>query len=61
MGNSLIQQSNRLDYNYKSFVADTEDDLKDVPTNGSCPGSTCIIADSSKVCMLNTKLEWVEL
>ena len=61
MGAYLKQQSSRIDYNYREYTLDTEDDLEKVPTANCAPGSVCFIIDGSKVFMLTTEKEWKEI
>jgi len=43
------------------FVADTEDDVKNLPTTNVAPGSVCIVTATSNVYMLNNQNTWVQL
>jgi hypothetical protein len=46
----------------KEFVADTDADIQNLPTDSTVyPGSTCVVTSSSKVYMLSANKEWVEL
>ena len=61
MGFYLKQQSSRLDYSYKEYILDKEEDLDKVPVNGCAPGSTCFIIETSDVYMLNSNKEWKKI
>lgn len=49
------------------FFADTEDDIRDLPTgvthygSAGLVGSTCIVASTSDVYIYSPSLEWVKL
>lgn len=60
---NIIKQNDDTAAYVKEFVADTEEDIKDLPTklNEVYPGSTCIIVSTSEVYMLNNKMEWIKL
>lgn len=45
----------------EELLADTEADLATIPIELLSPGSTCIIADTATVYILNTKKQWVLL
>ena len=42
------------------YVADTESDVAELPTNIS-PGSTCIVLETSTVYILSTDKVWTEV
>lgn len=60
MGYSLNKQSNRIDYNVREYICDTEADIADIPTN-CAPGSTIFVIETSNLYMLNTKGEWIQI
>ena len=60
---NVIKQNDNVSTYITEFVADTEDDIKDLPTspNEVYPGSTCIVVATANVYMLNNKKEWIKL
>lgn len=56
----LLRQGGRVDYNYKEYYLDTEDELILVPSGDCCPGSIAYVIATGKVYMLNSKKEWKE-
>lgn len=54
---SIIKENDKTQYNIISYVADTESDIINLPTDVS-PGSTCIVIETSNVYMLNSKKIW---
>ena len=61
MGFYLKQQSSRLDYNYKEYILDKEEDLDEVPITVCASGSTGFIIETSDVYMLNSNKEWKKI
>lgn len=59
----IIKQNEHTSVYVTEFVADTEDDIKDLPTEPSkvYPGSTCIVVATASVYMLNNQQEWIKL
>lgn len=57
---NIIKQGERSTAYVTEYVADTEADVANLPTNNA-PGSTCIIIETSDVYMLNNKKEWKKL
>lgn len=57
---SIIKENNRSQYNLAEFVADTENDVKDLPID-VCPGSTCIVIGTGDVWMLTHNKEWKKI
>lgn len=51
----LIKQGGRLDYNYKKYILDTEDELSQVPVHACCPGSIAYVIATKTVYMLNSQ------
>ena len=50
-----------VDYDYKEYYLDTEEELNELKTDGCRPGSIAyIISGKKKMYMLNNKKEWVE-
>ena len=60
---NIIKQNDNISTYVTEFVADTEDDIKNLPTSITevYPGSTCIVVATSNVYMLNNKMEWIKL
>lgn len=58
---NIMKQNNAVQANINEYVADTPDDIKDLPTKKIQPGSICIVVSTSQVYMLNGEKEWVEL
>lgn len=56
----LYKQNDDIQAYVTEFVADTDDDIKDLPTS-VYPGSVCIVAASSNVYILNASSQWVLL
>lgn len=56
----LLRQGGRVDYLYKEYYLDTEDELSKVPVHDCCPGSIAYIIETGKIYMLNSKKEWKE-
>jgi hypothetical protein len=57
---AIIKQNDNVAPYITEYIVDDEADVKELPTN-VYPGSTCIVASSSNVYILNTKKEWVRL
>jgi hypothetical protein len=57
---SIIKQNDKTSTYVVQYIADTEEDVKDLPTN-VYPGSTCIVASSANVYIFNNNKEWVKL
>ena len=60
MSYRLVKQGGKLDYNYKEFYLDTDNDLSSIPVNDAWPGSVAYSISSGKVYMLNTSKQWIE-
>ena len=56
----LYKQNDDIQAYVTEFVADTDDDIKDLPTS-VYPGSVRIVAASSNVYILNASSQWVLL
>lgn len=56
----MLKQGGRVDYSYKEFYLDTEDELSQININLCCPGSVAYIIATKKVFILNSKKEWKE-
>lgn len=55
----LLRQGGKVDYNYKEYYLDTEEELSEIDVNSCCPGSIAFIITTGKVFMLTNKKEWV--
>lgn len=55
----LLRQGGKVDYNYKEYYLDTEEELSEIDVNNCCPGSIAFIITTGKVFMLTNKKEWV--
>ena len=60
MGFRLTENKGQQVYGIVSYVADTATDVENLPINVA-PGSTCIVAATSDVYILNTQKTWVLL
>lgn len=60
---SMYKQNDNISAYVSEFVCDTEADIKDLPTdkNKVYPGSTCLVASTSEVYILNASREWVKI
>lgn len=56
---SIMKQNDNISAYVKEFVADSEDDIKDLPTDKRVvyPGSVCIVVSTATVYMLNNQME----
>lgn len=57
---NIRQQNDNIQTYVNEYVADTEADIKDLPTN-IYPGSVCIVIETSNVYMLNSEKKWKKL
>ena len=59
----LYKQNDNVSAYVKEFVAETEADVANLPTDKSevYPGSTCIVTETSNVYILNPQYQWVKL
>lgn len=59
----MIKQNDNVSAYVTEFVADTVADVALLPTTPDkvYPGSTCLVAEGSKVFVLNASRQWVEL
>lgn len=57
---SIMKENDRARYSLVEYVADTENDVNNLPTD-CLPGSSCIVAETSNVYMLNNQGQWVLL
>lgn len=55
-----MKENDRARYSLVEYVADTENDVNNLPTD-CLPGSSCIVAETSNVYMLNNQGQWVLL
>ncbi len=58
---SIIKQNDDTAAYVIEYIADTEADVADISTTNIFPGSTCIVAETANVYILNSKKEWVKL
>ena len=56
----LYKQNDDIQAYVTEFVADTDDDIKDLPTS-VYHGSVCIVVASSNVYILNAYSKWILL
>lgn len=56
----LFKQNDDVSAYVTEFVADTEADIKDLPSN-VYPGSLCLITSTSDVYVLSAQRKWVKL
>ena len=56
----LVKQGNRVDYNYREYYLDTEDELQQINVASCSPGSVAYVIATQKVFILNSKKEWKE-
>lgn len=56
----IMKQNDDVSAYVMEFVADTPDDIKDLPSY-AYPGSVCIVTSNSAVYMLNASKIWVEI
>lgn len=57
---NIMKQSNKVQAYVNEYVADTEDDIKDLPITDA-PGSVCIVIATSNVYMLDNQKTWNQL
>lgn len=61
----MIQQTkngDKVSYGVKEFVADTAADVSNLPDKTeAAPGSTCLIAGTGDVYIMNASGNWVQL
>ena len=56
---ALIKQGGRVDYNYKEFMLDTEEDISKIDVQSCIEGSSVYIISTGNLYILNSKKEWV--
>lgn len=56
----ITRENGKEQYKLTEFTADSEEDIKNLPTN-VLVGSYCIVIETSEVYMLNSKKEWKKL
>lgn len=54
---NIRQQNDKIGVYVNEYVADTEADVQNLPTD-VYPGSACIVIETSNVYMLNNNKEW---
>lgn len=57
---SQVKSSDKTERYVVELVVDSGTDIDTLPTHYA-PGSTCIVANESRVFILNNSKEWVEL
>ena len=57
---NVTKQNDNVSAYVTEFIADTEDDIQKLPTD-VYPGSTCIVAATSNVYILNNEKQWIKL
>jgi len=57
---NIMQQNDHIGVYVTQFVADSEEDIAELPTSVQ-PGSTCIVVATSNVYMLNNQKVWSKL
>lgn len=55
----LLKQNENVDYNYKEYYLDTEEELSQINKKYCCPGSVAYIIDSTNIYILNADKEWI--
>ena len=59
---NLYKQDGETLYGIKEFILDSEDDIKDLPTNKKVhTGSTALIIPTGALYILNSSYEWIEI
>ncbi len=60
---SMYKQNDNISAYVSEFVCDTEDDIKNLPTekNKVYPGSTCLVVSTSEIYILNASRQWVKI
>lgn len=65
MAYSSYQNSDNINPYYAALVADTEDDIENLPTTALAPGSTCIVIGTdngnSSLWILGNDFVWYNL
>lgn len=58
---NIIKQNDNISAYVKEFIADTEADIQSLPTDKTVyPGSTCIVAETGNVYILNNEQQWIK-
>lgn len=55
----LIKQASRIDYFYKEFYVDTDEEVQAIETKDLVMGSLVYVISNGNVYMLNGKKEWI--
>jgi len=60
---SMYKQNDNIAAYVSDFICDTVADIANLPTskNSVYPGSTCLVAGTSEVYVLNANYQWVKL
>ena len=57
----IMKQNDNVTTYLTEFLADSEADLAELPKDVKYAGSTCLVAETGNVYILNNKEEWVLL
>lgn len=57
---NIMNQSGKTAYNLLELIADSREDIADLPTTCT-PGSTCLVIEDSSVWVLGSSNEWKEI
>lgn len=58
---SIIRQNDNTSTYVTEFLVDNESDMTTLPTNSVDPGSTCLVAASGNVYILDNTKQWKQL
>ena len=58
---NIKQQGDTVQNGIIEYVADTREDIKEIPTNLGQQGSTCLVIEDSSVWILGSDKKWHEL
>ena len=60
---TVIKQSDNISPYIVEYIVDTEADIASLPTDGkqAWPRSSCLVANTTKVYVLNNSNQWVKL
>ena len=58
----ITKNGDKAGYGVKEFIADTTADVANLPdSNETAPGSTCLVAGTGDVYIMNASGNWVQL
>lgn len=57
---SIMKENNKIYNGLTEFIADSSDDLENLPTDVS-PGSQCLIIEPFSVYVLNNQKQWIQI